>query len=150
ALGPVGRASGAGEDVRTSRPYGAYPLFHLVPLDVTPDGDALARAWVRVEEIAESCRLAGESLGLLDAEPPGSWCGAFEAADGTALGWVEAPQGEVLYLVEIVDGHIGQVKARTASFHNFSLFSHAFGGDILTDFAFIEASFGVTMAGVAG
>lgn len=150
ALGPVGRASGLGEDVRTSRPYGAYPLFHLLPVDVTTDGDALARAWVRVEEISESCRLASESLRWLAAGPPASWCGTFEAVDGTALGWVEAPQGEVLYLVEVRDGVVAQAKARTASFHNFSLFSHAFGGDILTDFVFIEASFGVTMAGVAG
>jgi formate hydrogenlyase subunit 5 len=150
ALGPVGRASGVGEDVRTGRPYGAYPLFHLLPIDVTPDGDALTRALVRVEEIAESCRLASESLGWLAAKPAPSWCGTFEPVDGTALGWVEAPQGELLYLVEIGDGLVEQAKARTASFHNFSLFSHAFNGDILTDFVFIEASFGVTMAGVAG
>jgi Ni,Fe-hydrogenase III large subunit len=42
------------------------------------------------------------------------------------------------------------VKPRSASFHNLALFPQAFGGDILTDFVFIEASFGLSMAGVSG
>jgi Ni,Fe-hydrogenase III large subunit len=41
------------------------------------------------------------------------------------------------------------VKPRSASFHNLALFSSAFPKDILTDFAFIEASFGLSIAGVA-
>jgi Ni,Fe-hydrogenase III large subunit len=63
---------------------------------------------------------------------------------------VEAPQGELVYLVEISDGRITRVKPRTASFHNLAFLPEAFRGDILTDFVFIEASFGVSMAGVAG
>ena len=38
---------------------------------------------------------------------------------------------------------------RSASFHNLALFGAVFTGDILTDFPFIEASFGVSIAGVS-
>ena len=39
---------------------------------------------------------------------------------------------------------------RSASFHNLAMFPLAFPKDILTDFAFIEASFGLSVAGVSG
>ena len=39
--------------------------------------------------------------------------------------------------------------ARSASFHNLVLMHEVFAGDILTDFPFIEASFGLSVAGVA-
>ena len=58
--------------------------------------------------------------------------------------------GELLYLVEAEGGRLRRVKPRSASFHNLSIFPEAFGGDIFTDFAFIEASFGLSIAGVAG
>ena len=70
--------------------------------------------------------------------------------DGLALGWVEAPQGELLYLVEAEGGRLVRVKPRCASFHNLALFAEAFRGDIFTDFVFIEASFGLSIAGVSG
>jgi len=63
---------------------------------------------------------------------------------------VEAPQGELIYYVEAEGGELIRVKPRCASFHNFALFDKAFRGDILTDFVFIEASFGVSIAGVSG
>ena len=63
---------------------------------------------------------------------------------------VEAPQGELLYLVEADGDRLVRVKARCASFHNLALFPQAFRGDIFTDFVFIEASFGLSIAGVAG
>jgi formate hydrogenlyase subunit 5 len=69
--------------------------------------------------------------------------------DGRALGWAEAPQGEVLYDLRIEDGRITRCRPRSASFHNLPLFHEVFAGDILTDFPFIEASFGLSVAGVA-
>jgi formate hydrogenlyase subunit 5 len=68
---------------------------------------------------------------------------------GLAVGWAEAPQGEVLYLLELGDdGRISYCAPRSASFHNLMLFPSAFIGDILTDFPFNEASFGLSIAGV--
>ena len=150
ALGPLGRASGLAEDVRTSRPYGAYGRLGFDPAEIREDGDALARQHVRLEEIAASFHLARQALGQLGGQAAGGWRTPFEPPDGLAVGWVEAPQGELLYVLEVEGGRLAQVKARCASFHNLSLFSHAFGGDIFTDFAFIEASFGLSIAGVAG
>ena len=68
---------------------------------------------------------------------------------GYAAGWAEAPQGEVLYGVELADGRIRRCFARSASFHNMVLFHDVWNGDVLTDFAFIEASFGLSYAAVA-
>ena len=70
-------------------------------------------------------------------------------ADGRAAGWAEAPQGEVLYDVRAEGGRIVRCWPRSASFHNLVLFHEVFAGDILTDFPFIEASFGLCVAGVA-
>ena len=68
--------------------------------------------------------------------------------DGRAVGAAEAPQGEVVYLVEVRGGQLSRCKPRSASLHNLHLFPPVFTGDILTDFPFIEASFGCSVAGV--
>lgn len=150
-LGPVGRGSGLVDDTRSSRPYGAYRTLGFAPAAGREEGDALARQRVRVAELDESFRLVDAALGSLQGmdgcrwrEEPG------EPADGIALSAVEAPQGELLYLVEVDHGALVAVKPRCAAFHNFALFPRAFRGDILTDFVFIEASFGLSIAGVAG
>ncbi|MGI8753828.1 MAG: hypothetical protein ACR2MN_16250 [Acidimicrobiales bacterium] len=150
AVGPVGRASGTGADVRAVRPYGGYRTLEVRPAHPRSDGDALARQWIRLEEIAESWRLARRALAELEGHPEGPWARPVDLVDGTTVGWTESPHGELLYLVDVVDGRLAHVKAHTASFHNFALFPHAFGGDIFTDFVFIEASFGLNMAGVSG
>ncbi|MGH2862178.1 MAG: NADH-quinone oxidoreductase subunit D, partial [Solirubrobacteraceae bacterium] len=66
---------------------------------------------------------------------------------GTACGWVEAPQGELLFWVEVRDGLMHRARIASPSFRNWALFDHAFPKDVLTDFAFIEHSFGLTPAG---
>ncbi len=73
----------------------------------------------------------------------------YDAVDGRGIGWAEAPQGEVVYAVDVADGRIGRCWPRSASFHNMAIFGTVFTGDILTDFPFIEASFGTSAAGVA-
>lgn len=150
AVGPIGRASGTGSDVRAARPYGGYRHLSFTPVEVRHGGDALARQWVRVEEIAVAFHLAGQALDALADVAGGPWSVAVPAVDGTAVASAESPQGELVYLIDAEAGRLINVRPRTASFHNFALFSTAFRGDILTDFVFIEASFGVNMAGVAG
>ena len=73
-----------------------------------------------------------------------------DSASGRGIGWAEAPQGEVVYTVTLDEGRIARCKPRSASFHNLVLFHDVFGTDIFTDFPFIEASFGLSIAGVAG
>jgi formate hydrogenlyase subunit 5 len=149
ALGPVGRGSGVDDDARR-RVYDGYAELPLIDGAALDDhGDALARLRVRwaeidgaVELVQRACeRLSGLSDTTLAVEAP--------TADGIALGWAEAPQGEVLYSLEVRDGMIGRCFARSASLHNMLLFHDVFNGDVFTDFPFIEASFGLSYAGVA-
>ena len=152
ALGPVGRGSGLAEDVRASHSYGAYNRLGFLPVRQIFDGDALARQLVRVDEIEGSFHLLKQALdGLSRMAPPvNGWLAEQKVVrDGESLGWAEAAQGEVLYLVAVKDGRLMSVGQRSASFHNMALFSTAFPKDITTDFAFIEASFGLSVAGVS-
>jgi formate hydrogenlyase subunit 5 len=150
ALGPVARASGLAGDVRRDRPYGAYRYLGFEAASGFDEGDALARQQVRQFEIGQALDLARQSIDELSKASAGPW--RVDPADplGFAVASVEAPQGELIYLVEAEDGRLARVKPRTASFHNLPLFARAFQGDIFTDFAFIEASFGLSIAGVAG
>lgn len=151
ALGPIGKASGFSDDARTERPYDAYPLLGMLPGRVHNSGDALGRLAVRWDEAAQSFHLlrqvADELAGLAGTgEPVAVPC---DPADGRSVGWAEAPQGEVLYDVTLQGGRISRCHPRSASFHNLVLMHDVFAGDILTDFPFIEASFGLSVAGVA-
>jgi Ni,Fe-hydrogenase III large subunit len=148
ALGPVGRGSGLVEDARLQRSYGAYRFLGFEP--ATGFGDALSRQRVRIEEVRQAFHLVRQALDELATNGEGPWHHEVPPPDGVAWGSVEAPQGELLYLVESDAGRLTRVKPRCASFHNLALFAQAFRGDILTDFVFIEASFGVSIAGVSG
>jgi len=149
ALGPVGRASGYTDDARQSRPYDAYGSL-AVRTASRPDGDAMARLEVRIDEIAQSFHLLRQAAGELAEAAAGPLLQPCDPADGRGIGWAEAPQGEVLYDIRVADRMIGRCRARSASFHNLVLMHEVFAGDILTDFPFIEASFGLSIAGVSG
>jgi Ni,Fe-hydrogenase III large subunit len=153
ALGPVARGSGVLEDARFVRPYAAYGSLGHSLIEVSGDGDALARQRVRIQEIEIAfalVRRAVEELNDLDGPVNDQWAAHVTRLSGEAIGWAEAPQGEILTWVQLRDGLLTRVKPRSASFHNLALFPLAFPKDILTDFAFIEASFGLSIAGVSG
>ena len=149
ALGPIGKASGYADDNRLTRPYDGYPDLVVPPVRAHEAGDALIRLRVRWEEVDQSFSLIRRAAGEL-AERTGSQLRVrCEPVAGRALGWAEAPQGEVLYDVALADGRVAHCQPRSASFHNLVLMHEVFAGDILTDFPFIEASFGLSVAGVA-
>ena len=149
ALGPVGKASGYSDDARRNRPYDAYPALDLGPSHQQHDGDALARLRLRWDEVRQSFQLIRQAAQALADAGEGPLRGPCAVRDGRAAGWAEAPQGEVLYDLRVQDGRITRCRPRSASFHNLVLFPEVFAGDILTDFPFIEASFGLSIAGVA-
>ncbi|AGP66667.1 MULTISPECIES: NADH-quinone oxidoreductase subunit C [Mycobacterium] len=149
ALGPVGRASACDDDAR-KRPYDGYAELPVVDGAVVDDrGDALARLRVRWGEIDIAAELIRRACDRLSPIAETAILAPVEAVDGFALGWAEAAQGEVLYGLEVREGMIRRCFARSASLHNMLLFHDVFGGDIFTDFPFIEASFGLCYAGVA-
>ena len=149
ALGPVGKASGFADDARRERPYDAYGRLELGDPRQHHGGDALARLTVRWDEVRQSFDLIRQAAGELSEAGDGQLRRPWEPPDGRAAGWAEAPQGEVIYDVTTAGGVITRCHSRSASFHNLPLFPEVFAGDILTDFPFIEASFGLSIAGVA-
>jgi formate hydrogenlyase subunit 5 len=149
ALGPIGKASGYADDARVARPYDAYPLLGAEPVGQHFGGDAMTRLRVRFDEAARSFQLIRRALSDFPERGRPALRAPCELTDGRATGWAEAPQGEVLYDLTIEDGLIACCQPRSASFHNLVLMHEVFAGDILTDFPFIEASFGLSVAGAA-
>jgi formate hydrogenlyase subunit 5 len=149
ALGPVGKASGYSDDAREFRSYDAYPSLGLRQPAPRFAGDALDRLRFRWDEVGQSFHLLRQVADELAEAGDGQLQAGLEATDGRAAGWAEAPQGEVLYDVRLEQGRITRCHPRSASFHNLVLMHELFAGDILTDFPFIEASLGLSVAGVA-
>jgi formate hydrogenlyase subunit 5 len=145
-VGPVARAAGVATDARFERPYGAYARLGF---EVVTDeaGDAMARLEVRFGEIRESLHLIRQALDRLQRIGPTPLHAELPDRSGAAFGWSEAPQGELVYWIELEDGAIRRVHISSPSLHNWPLFVASFRGDVLTDFSFIEHSFGLTAAG---
>jgi Ni,Fe-hydrogenase III large subunit len=145
-IGPVARAVGISTDARFERPYGAYTRlgFEVVTAE---EGDAMARLEVRFGEIEQSLHLTRQALDRLQRLGDGPLSTELPAGDGAAFGWAEAPQGELVYWTELEGGSLGRVHISSPSLHNWPLFVASFRGDVLTDFSFIEHSFGLTPAG---
>jgi len=146
AVGPVARGSGLSTDARHERPYGDYDRLG-VRVVVHREGDAMARINVRFGELSESLRISRQVVDHLRRRDGDLLVGLPPHGTGAACGWAEAPQGELLVWVELADGVVGRVHIASPSLRNWALFDHAFPRDVLTDFAFIEHSFGLTPAG---
>jgi Ni,Fe-hydrogenase III large subunit len=146
AVGPLARGSGLSTDARHERPYGDYRRLGLRVVS-SREGDAMARVNVRFGELSESLRILRQSIDHLRRRDGQLQSALPEGASGSAFGWAEAPQGELVIWVEIRDGLIRHVHIASPSLRNWALFDHAFPQDVLTDFAFIEHSFGLTAAG---
>jgi formate hydrogenlyase subunit 5 len=146
AVGPLARGSGVSTDARHERPYGEYRRLGLQV--VTERGsDAMARVQVRFGELSESLRILRQAIDHLRRRDGELRCPLPASGEGSALAWVEAPQGELVIWVALRAGLIDRVHIASPSLRNWALFDHAFPADVLTDFAFIEHSFGLTPAG---
>lgn len=135
ATGPVIRGAGVAYDVRKVEPYSVYRDFDF-DVPVFPEGDCMARYFVRMEEIAQSLRIIEQALGKLPAgpvlatgvpkmmkPPAGDYCYAVEAARGRFLVRVVSDGKDIPY----------RVRLRTPSFSNLSLFEEASAGMLLPD-----------------
>ena len=144
-VGPIARGSGVSTDARFERPYGAYQRLGW-ELATRNNGDAMARLEVRLSEMAQSLHIIRQAI---DALHRGNSTNSVEvpAGSGAAWGWAEAAQGELLYRLGIDAGIVKNAHIASPSLRNWQIFSHAFPHDVLTDFGFIEHSFGLTPAG---
>jgi Ni,Fe-hydrogenase III large subunit len=146
AVGPLARGSGVSTDARHERPYGDYRRLGLQVV-TRREGDAMARVNVRFGELFESLRILRQAVDHLRRGDGRLQTPLPTGANGSAFGWAEAPQGELVVWVELRDGLVHRVHIASPSLRNWALFDHAFPKDVLTDFAFIEHSFGLTPAG---
>jgi Ni,Fe-hydrogenase III large subunit/Ni,Fe-hydrogenase III component G len=146
-VGPIARASGIDRDARRDFPYAAYEEVSF-EVPVFEQGDALARAKVRFEEMLQSLRILEQVLEQLPAGPTRLKTVA-PPREQSALAWVESPRGEgVHWLRTDVNGQIARYRVRTASFANAQAFPLCIPGrNILTDFPVIEQSWGLSYAG---
>jgi Ni,Fe-hydrogenase III large subunit len=147
-VGPVARATGLAIDARlngsaSGSPYPAHPI-NVVTADV---GDVFARFQVMLGEVAESARLIGE---LLDAGTAAERT-PLPRGGGTGLGWAESSRGEALAWVALDgDGRITRARLRPGSVRNWRGFDDACRSqNVFTDIPIIEASFWLTVAGMA-
>jgi Ni,Fe-hydrogenase III large subunit len=147
AVGPLARGSGLSIDARHERPYGDYRRLGLQVVTHREE-DAMARVLVRFGELSESLRILRQSIDHLRRSDVELIAPLPAQGHGCGFGWAEAAQGELVVWVELRDGHLGGVHVASPSLRNWALFDHAFPDDVLTDFAFIEHSFGLTSAGV--
>jgi len=144
AVGPVGRASSRGLDLRRVLPYAGY-TEHPPALAGEIEGDGYARMRVYFDEIRASAKLIRAQLndlpdGPIVTEP------ALTAA-GTALAWTEAPAGAAFHWLRLnADGCIARWQISTPSFRNWHVFHRAAEGGAFQDFPIILASFGLSAA----
>jgi formate hydrogenlyase subunit 5 len=145
-VGPVARGSDVGTDARFERPYGAYVRLGA---RITTDraGDAMGRLHVRFGEIDASLHIIRQAFERLDKYGPELQTPVPADASGSAFGWAEAPMGELVYWTDVDHGRVRAVRIASPSLRNWPLFAESFRGDVLTDFSFIEHSFGLTQAG---
>ena len=145
ATGPVQRASGFDRDLRRDHPSAAYDELP-VTVPVREEGDAHARARVRIAEIDASIALLQRVLLLLPEGPIAAECKAPPRSEG--LGWTESPRGTLFYAVHFDDRRrLARVKIKSPSFSNWRVFPFTVHNSNMMDYAINEASFGLTIAG---
>lgn len=141
-VGPVGRASGRGHDLRRECPYGGYDEYEFeVPREM--EGDGYARLRVLFGEAYQSARLIHQALERLQPGPVLAPCEV--PSSGVAHGWVEAPIGAALHWIRL-DGNrlVERYRAITPSFNNWHGFRVAVEDFAFQDFPIILATFGLS------
>ena len=155
-VGPVARGSGQDLDTRRDHPFGPFGtdgVFDGRPVEIAvrSAGDVLSRMEVMVAEVNESVRLVSELLPDAARAQPGESSAMRRDVAGQALGWSESPRGESLIWLEIdPEGRIDRARLRPASVRNWRAFDDAARSrNVFTDLPIIEASFWLTVAGLA-
>ena len=145
ATGPIERASGLDRDLRRDHPYAHYAELPFTAPILT-EGDAYARARVRIAEVEAAFVLCQRVLLLLEPGEVRAECVPGPFSEG--LGWAEGPRGAQFYAVHVAgDGRLARVKIQSPSFSNWKVFPHTVHDSNMMDYAINEASFGLTVAG---
>lgn len=141
-VGPIGRASAQGCDLRKLSPYTAYDQFAFTAPTET-EGDGYARLRVLFAEAAQSASLVRQAVEALETGEVRTGCTV--SRPGAALGWAEAPRGATMHWVSIgEEGRIERYRAVTPSFNNWLGFHVAAENFAFQDFPIILATFGLS------
>jgi len=140
-VGPVGRASGRGHDLRKECPYGLYEQYAFqVPCE--KQGDGYARLRILFQEAYQSAHLIRQVFASLESGPVHEPC---QPTRGAALGWVEAPIGAALHWLRLDEsGRVERYRIITPSFNNWLGFHVAVEDFAFQDFPIILATFGLS------
>ena len=151
-VGPVARASGIPWDVRQDHPYAGYaevPVKAVVPADYTGEtrGDVYDRIVVRVYEILQSVQLLRQFLpglpeGPVNAAPkPVVLLNQLKKVHGEAVGFHEAPRGEVAHYVRLEGAEAPlSWKVKASSYSNYMSWIPMLVGEQVADIPIIAAS----------
>jgi len=115
AVGPMARASGIDQDLRTTG-YAAYGDLDFEAV-VATDGDSYARTQVRLKEVYQSVDLVKQAIEKI---PNGEISVPFKGnPKGEVISRVEQPRGEVLYYLR-ANGtkNLERMRVRTPTFAN--------------------------------
>jgi ech hydrogenase subunit E len=117
AVGPMARASGLAQDVRTGGSY-LYDKLGFEPI-VETAGDCMARCEVRLREIAQSIELIKRVVGVTPEEGGPLEAPVLGFPKGEAFIRLEQPRGEVVYYVKAIKSkNLERFRVRTPTFAN--------------------------------
>ncbi|MDR0983814.1 MAG: nickel-dependent hydrogenase large subunit [Ruminococcus sp.] len=118
AVGPMARASGVPQDLRTNG-YAMYSkLNSFEPVTYTA-GDCYARTAVRIKEFMQSCEMIKEVCDKISGDEIKVKIKANEKPNGESFTRLEQPRGEVLYYVKgNGTDFLDRVRVRTPTFAN--------------------------------
>jgi len=137
-VGPIARGSGLKIDLRKDEPYEAYEEVYF-EIITENDGDALARALVRVREIFESIKIVKQVLkNMPDGKIPSVSHTLIE--EGMEVGRVEAPRGENFHLIKIKNKKLDRVRIRPPTFNFMSILTKILIGKKIGDIPVIISS----------
>jgi Ni,Fe-hydrogenase III large subunit len=140
-VGPTARASGIPQDLRRDAPYAAYAELEFeVPVETS--GDVRARLLVRAYEILESCKIIRQAIEKLPHGEIARSESKYAFVTGTAISRVEAPRGEVVYIVSWKENSRtpSRVHVRTPTYVNMPAVRWMVQGARVADAPLIQAS----------
>jgi formate hydrogenlyase subunit 5 len=142
-VGPVARASGVSRDLRQAHPYSGYDAINFeVPSE--SEGDGYARLRLFFQEAQQSARILAQIPYKLAEGTVRVPEASFRP--GSALGWVEAPNGAALHWVRLgEDGRVERHRIITPSFANWHGFRLAAEDFAFQDFPIILATFALSV-----
>ncbi len=142
-VGPVGRASGTGGDLRVMLPYASYSNLEIEVASES-EGDGYARLRILLTEARVALRLC---LAVVERLPQGETLAPCTPEAGAAVGAVEAPAGAAFHWVRIGrDGHVERHHIEPPSLRNLHALAPAVEGAAFQDFPIILSTFDLSLA----